>query len=383
LKRLVATPAEAKAAGPGTVVGVPGRLCRTLGLSLPTKDPSTLRKMAYSQLERRGLARGSIQTTLFDCHSLPDRGSSASGDSRVSVDVLSDLPDDLELANARGYTAAARLFPLPENKLLLWQEQGQLILSAGCGGKLVHSQVIGPVSRLQNGAAQEINLTLIALEGEGFVDETTNGLVVWGDYSEDDLGTLRSGLDMPVELKRRPAPSAALASSESAGELVPNSVTATRHRHRRTWIVLCGVIALIMAYLVVLHRMNSRVEGLEAQIPQLEKQVSQTKDVAERVQQAQARWNTLRPVLEPKRYPLVHLTHIARVMPGGGVRINDFASKIKEVVVKGEARDAASAYEMLRLLQADEELKVYNWSMPQPSVQRDSRATFEIKGNLR
>jgi len=129
--------------------------------------------------------------------------------------------------------------------------------------------------------------------------------------------------------------------------------------------------------------MNSRVEGLEAQIPQLEKQVSQTKDVAERVQQAQARWNTLRPVLEPKRYPLVHLTHIARVMPGGGVRINDFASKIKEVVVKGEARDAASAYEMLRLLQADEELKVYNWSMPQPSVQRDSRATFEIKGNLR
>ena len=386
LKKSIATLAEAKVAGAGTVVGVPGRLCRTLGLSLPTKDPATLRKMAYSQLERRGLAAGSMQETLFDCHSVPGGGSGAigdTGDTRVSVDVLLDLPDGLELGNARGYTAAARLFPLPKNKLLLWQEQDQLILSGSSDGKLVHSQVIGPASRLQNGAAQEINLTRIALEGEGFVDADTNGLVVWGDYSENDLAPLRAGLDMPVELQRRPAPSAALAASESAGELVPNSVKVTRRRHRRTGIIFCLMIALIMAYLVVLHRMNSAVESLEAQIPQLEKQVNQTKDVAERVKRAQSRWNTLRPVLESKRYPLLHLTHIARVMPGGGVRISDFESKIKEVTVKGEARDAASAYEMLRLLQADEGLKVYGWSMPQPSVQRDSRATFEIKGKLR
>jgi Tfp pilus assembly protein PilN len=149
------------------------------------------------------------------------------------------------------------------------------------------------------------------------------------------------------------------------------------------WMMLCLVATLAMAYIVVLHRMRSQVEALEAQIPDLEKQVEQTKGVAEKVKQIQARWNTLRPVLEPKRYPLVHLSHIARVMPGGGVRIVDFESKIKEVKINGIARDTAAAYEMLRLMMADAELKVYNWEMPQPSVQRDSRARFEIKGKLR
>ena len=384
LKKAVATPGEARVAGAGTVVGVPGRHCRTIGMALPSQDPTVLRKMAFSQLERRGLAHGSIKDTLFDCHPLPDSESTRDGDdTSVSVDVLSELPDGLELSNARGYTAAIRLFPLPKNRLLLWQEQGQLNLSAARDGRLVHSQVIGPASRINNGAAQEINLTRIALEDEGLIDDSTDGLVVWGDYTEDDLAALRTGLDMPVELKQRPNPSAELASRETAGQLVPDSVHATRARHRRTWIVLCLIIALAMGYLVVLYRMKRGVEVLEAQIPQLEQQVNQTKDVAERVKQAQARWNTLRPVLETKRYPLVHLSHIARVMPGGGVRISDFESKIKEVKIKGEARDAASAYQILRLLQADSELNVYNWSMPQPSVKSGDRATFEINGKLR
>ncbi|MEZ5324521.1 MAG: hypothetical protein R3F19_05615 [Verrucomicrobiales bacterium] len=381
LKKSVASPFDAKVAGPGTVVGVPARYCRTIGLSLPTKDPLVMRKMAYSQLERRGMARGSAKETLFDCHTLPSQGDSA--DTHVSVDVMSDLPDGLELANARGFTASTRLFPLPENKLLLSQEHGQLVLSAGCDGKLVHSQVIGPVERLQNGAAQEINLTRMALEGEGVIDSRTNGLVVWADCTEEDLSKFRAELNLPVELRPRPAPSPALASSESAGELVPASVKKTRARRRRTWMVIALIAVLAMAYLVAIHRMKSRLDALASQIPSLEKQVEQTKDVAAKVQQAQARWNALRPVLEPKRYPLVHLSHIARVMPGGGVRITDFESKIKEVVVKGAARDTAAAYEMLRLMKEDEELKVYNWEMPQPTLQRDSRASFEIKGKLR
>ncbi|MDA0814317.1 MAG: hypothetical protein O3C21_18240 [Verrucomicrobia bacterium] len=381
LKRSVATPVDAKVAGPGTVVGVPAKYCRTIGLSLPTKDPVVMRKMAYSQLERRGLERGSAKETLFDCHILLQ--SRGKDHTEVSVDVMSELPDGLELENARGFTASARLFPLPDHKLLLSQEQGQLVLSVGRNGKLIHSQVIGPFERLQNGAAQEINLTRIALEGEGVIDERTNGLVVWADCTEHDLANFRAGLDLPVELKLRPAPSAALASAASAGQLVPASVRLTRSRRRRTLMVICLIAVLVMAYLAALHRMKSRLDSMEAQIPNLEKQVDQTKDVAAKVQQAQERWNALRPVLEPKRYPLVHLSHIARVMPGGGIRVTDFESKIKEVSVKGVARDTAAAYEMFRLVKENEELKVYNWDMPQPTVQNDSRASFEIKGNLR
>jgi Tfp pilus assembly protein PilN len=380
LKKSVATPDEAKVTGSGTVVGVPAKHCRTLAFSLPSDDPAVLRKMAFSQLERRGLSRGSVEQTLFDCHA---QGAKANGETQVSVDVLSELPEGLELTNARGYTAAARVFPLPENKLVLRQEQGQLILSVSRDGKLAHNQIIGPIERLNNGAAQEIQLTRMALEGEGLVDDSTRGLEVWSDGTEEELATLRAGLDMPVELKPRPSPSVALATSETSGEMVPTSVVATRKRHRRMWMMLCLVATLAMAYIVVLHRMRSQVEALEAQIPDLEKQVEQTKGVAEKVKQIQARWNTLRPVLEPKRYPLVHLSHIARVMPGGGVRIVDFESKIKEVKINGIARDTAAAYEMLRLMMADAELKVYNWEMPQPSVQRDSRARFEIKGKLR
>lgn len=384
LKKTVATPVQARAAGAGTVIGIPGRHCRTLGLKLPASDPAILRKMAFSQLERRGLARGPMKQTLFDCHQLPDGDAGNASDSCVSVDVLSDLPADFELPNARGYTATARLFPLPGNKLVLWREHGQLILSASRNGRLVHSQVIGPVSRLQNGAAQEINLTRIALENDGLIDRAPDGLEVWADdISEEALAPLRACLDMPIDLRPRPDPSCELASMETAGKMVPDSVHATRRRHRRAWMTFCLIIALAMAYMVVLYHMKRGVEGLEAQIPQLERQVNQTRDVAERVKRAQARWNTLLPVLEPKRYPLVHLSHIARVMPRGGVRISDFQSKISEVKLQGEARDAGSAYEMLRLLQADPGLDVYNWSMPQPSVQNEGQATFEINGKLR
>lgn len=367
-------------AGPGTVVGVPAKHCRTLALNLPSGDSAVLRKMAYSQIERRGLARGSLEETLFDCHS---QQSDHDGETSVSVDVLSDLPDGLELKNARGYTAAARLFPLPANKLVLWREQDQLVLSVGRNGKLVYNQVIGPIDRLKNGAAHEIQMTQMALESEGLISDGNRGLEVWMDDPDIDLSVLRSGVGMPVEVKPRPEPSAALATSETTGEMVPSSVLVTRKRHRRTWMFLCLAAALAMAYIVVLHRMRSEVSALEAQIPDLEKQVEQTKGVAEKVKQIQARWNTLRPVLEPKRYPLVHLSHIARVMPGGGVLITDYESKIKEVRIRGIARDTAAAYEMLRLMVGDEELKVYNWEMPQPTVMRDSRASFEIKGKLR
>ncbi|MEM7386708.1 MAG: hypothetical protein AAF514_17360, partial [Verrucomicrobiota bacterium] len=135
VKRRLESPRDA---GKGMIFAVPSSHCRTIVVTLPTGDESLFQDMIRSQLEKRGMS-GEKGPPLFDYQVLhrSDR------ETRVSVDILAaDLPADFRLPGARSYVSAARALAVPDHKLVLWREHGNLVLSAGSGGQTAFSSIV-------------------------------------------------------------------------------------------------------------------------------------------------------------------------------------------------------------------------------------------------
>jgi hypothetical protein len=177
-------PAAASLGKRSVVVALPTRACRTLSFRAPTHDRQLVRKLAYAQLEKRGLAAGSLEQTSFDCH--VHSGGPAS---LVSVDVVTPSSVSFDLEKARGLFAFPRLFNFPTGKLIILEEQGRLVLCAGADGRLVYSQIVSATRDLDGRAAPEIRIATLALQQQGVVREIS-GIELWGDFSAGDAQSL-------------------------------------------------------------------------------------------------------------------------------------------------------------------------------------------------
>ena len=103
-------------------VALPARLCRTIAFSAPVQDRNMVRRLAYAQLEKRGLTAGSMENTAFDCQ-VPDTGG---GRAVISVDVVpAETFSRLPGTGLSGVIPFARLFPPPPGKLVILAEQGR------------------------------------------------------------------------------------------------------------------------------------------------------------------------------------------------------------------------------------------------------------------
>ena len=290
-------PALAAAGKGAVVVALPARLCRTLSFSAPTQDRQLVRKLAYAQLEKRGLSGGSLEQTPFDCH-LHQPGDEGS---LVSVDVVTPgSPPAWEVPNARGFVPLPRLFDLPAGKLVILEEQGRLVLCAGTAGRLVHSQIVSATRDLNGHAAPEIRIASLALQQQGVVPDIT-GVELWGDFSVGDAQELSDQLKLPVQARVRPAPDPRAVEREASAQLLPAKARLAlglRRRHQMRWGAVAAV-ALLGLWWGFAQR--AKLSGLERRAAQLEGAVSASsgetgKLQAEqgRVRAAQERWAALR-----------------------------------------------------------------------------------------
>ena len=101
---------------------------------------------------------------------------------------------------------------------------------------------------------------------------------------------------------------------------------------------------------------------------------------AEWVQTSSDRWRSLEPAIDLDYYPLVQLNQVTRGRPPSGVVIREFETKGRSIRIRGRARDAQLAFRFEEGLEANEALGAYQWNMPNPKVERDNSATFEIQG---
>ncbi len=374
------------------VVALPARSCRTFAFSAPTEDHQLLRKLAFAQLEKRGLTTVGVEQTAFDCHVMVQGG----GHSLVSVDVVTpEAAATLNGSKARALVASARLFPMPAGKLVVVEEQGRLVLCASSGGRLLHSQIVSANRDLNGHAAPEIRIASLSLQQQGVLPEIT-GIELWGDFSAGDARELSEQLSLPVEAKARPAPDSPTVRREASTQLLSLGARQALHRRRLgllRWVALAAVILPLLWWVFGQHK---KLANLEAEAARIETALNiPTKTTGngpdqdriraenEIVTAAQARWTALRMALEPRRYPVAHLDGLSRCLTAGDVVLTRFESKVAEVSASGTARSAMDAYNYFNAVSKDGPLGVYGWSMLQPVIGADGSASFEIKGKMR
>lgn len=359
------------------VIGLPASACRTIGLILPQSDESVLEQMIIAQLEKRGIKGVAGEGRNFRWHQLGAAGPLAI----LSVDVLADpFPEPLAVPHATDYTAALRLSQLPQGHIVVIEEQGDAILAAGYQGKLFHSHIVGQHSDDIADLAQDIQLTRLSLEAQqGF--GLITGVTLVGSWSSQARAELTAATSLPVELTPQLPKDAGLGAQDWTKLLPPSVLDAQISARRRSKLIRISVLAVLMAAaLTFLGFSYLRVQ--EQKADSLAGEVEKTAPAAEKVKKTAEHWKALAPAIEQNRYLLVQLNDVTSVMPPSGIVIRKFEAKTTEIEIRGEARDAQTAFQFLEDIKKHRNLGRYEWSMPQPSV-REKTASFRAQGKLK
>jgi len=372
----VGSPAECRESGRGMVVGLPATACRSLGLILPDTDASLLPSMIEAQLERRGIIVEKGKVPNFAWHMLAHNA----GLTFVSVDVLaSPFPQDLSVTHAANYTAALRMMQLPANDLVVVEEQGLLVLAANVQGKLWHSHIIGTAESTPADLARELELAKLSLEAqEGF--GAIRGVALVGDRLAPLISVLKKWTAIPLSTVTALQPHRALKLDAFQKMLPPAVYEAQASRARRGLFLRVGVLTAIL-YVLIFGFGWFYLNTLKAKVEKAEAEIRRTSEPASEVRTTKQRWTALEPATNSQRYPMVLLSQITAIMPPSGIVLKRFDTKLNEISISGDARDAQTATLFLEDLKKHTKLKAYSWSMPVPSV-KDKVASFKIQGKL-
>lgn len=356
------------------VIGYPAEKVTTFPVLLPDTEESLHDSMIYSQLEKRGLLSGSEGELLYD-YEIVHRGSEGN---TFAVSVVSGVSNELVDPNAAGYAPAAALHSVPGNACLLWKEQGRLVLAIYKENEPVHLQVLSGGDRLGATIAGEINLILMGLRGDSCTEDSMPEMLVLkvDDSSAEERESFEGALNLRVQVTS----TSCVSPGRISDRLLPAAVTRARRKRKAKSRNSVIFAVLFIAYAVGLSVMIIKSRNTAAEISSLKRQIDIVEPDVARVQQVDQRWRNLEPAFEKSWFPVVQLSRITSALPGSGVVIREYRTSGRNIRLRGQARDVQLANRLLEDLQAMEEFKAYDWSMPNPKVERNNTATFEIEG---
>ncbi|MDF1861686.1 MAG: hypothetical protein P1U87_15825 [Verrucomicrobiales bacterium] len=360
---------------PDVVIGLPSALVSTFAVALPPTDSSLHTNMIHAQVEKRGLA-GTPGETLIDYDLI---GHDPEGDT-FAVTVVPPLPEELIVTTAAGYSTAAALLPSPVDGCRIWMEQGRNVFGIYHEGIPIHVQVLSGSTELDRSAAQEVSLTLMSLQG----DPALSGHLPSGlefcvpNLAPQSVQIFSEVLDIPVTESHRP--NAVVDRVEGRDKLLPPAVSRSRSSRKNGQRAVIIGTAVLIAYCVAAAWMWVSARNTANEIESMERQLSILEPDVERIQQVEQRWNVLEPAFEKTWFPVVQLSRLTSALPGSGVVIREFRTNSRNIRVIGQARDVQLANQLLEDLQGMKEFAAYDWSMPNPKVEKNNTATFVISG---
>lgn len=375
-------PASAAASVKKAVLALPARWCRTIALAVPPADAKLARALAFTQLEKRGLATGTADQTSFSCQVLPG----LNGTNLMVVDVLTPAAvTALAAVKTHGVVPVARLYPLPDQRVVIFREGARTILHAGLAGQPAHVQGLTSRHADPEAMASEISLTLLTLRQQGLLS-TPSGIDWCAPLPDSERQLMESIIGLPVEVKSRPAP---VFRSLDPG-LQPPELRAARQRSRGRLLRGAALAAVPVAGLWWWQQQHRQLLALESEANRLGAAVTASSGATaearagtELMRGTQQRWQSLRMALEPKRYPLVHLNHLTRCLGDDSIVLTRFETRGPDVSLSGTAQSAGEAYHYFTTVNADQDLKICAWSMAEPALKNDGTANFELKGKMR
>lgn len=268
----------------------------------------------------------------------------------------------------------AAAYPEEETVLAVWAEQEHLIVAICESGKLGWAQTLPTIDA--ETVSSDLPQLLLAAEMEGV--PTTFSRVLLANDLGDLEPALRGVLGIPV---LRFAVDTSLPVPDT--NLLPPSWSAEAHGYERTERLRQRLMMVAVVYLVLLAGAfvylawtKRRVQKVDAQIAQLQPQLTST-------QARRQRWETLAPAVDWHRFPVEILYQAWNARPSQDLRITLVNTGLNDFAIEGEAPSAAIAVAYFNKLKDNPELSAFEIQMPnQPAILPNEHAQFRIFGKL-
>lgn len=362
------------------LVALPAAAVSTFLADLPPVEEALHESMILAQVDKRGLAGKGSPLVDYERLARSDRGDT------FAVRVVPELSPGWIVPTAAGYTLSAALHAPTLARAAspdatgasLWLEHGRFVLGLFVGGIPALVQVLGGKPELGKALASEVNLILLGLKGEHLFEQTPPAelALFLGETDPERLAEFRAALSLPVRVESPLPP----AKGEARPRLLPAEVS--RHRRRRRAVARnLALLAIgLVAYAVAGVWIWKEAQATKREIASLEHRIAIVQPDVERVQLAEERWRALEPAFDKDLFPVVQLSRITSALPGSGVVLRQYRTTGRQIRLRGQARDVQLANRLLEDLQSMDGFGRYEWRMPNPKVERNNTATFEIEG---
>ena len=369
---------ELPAGGKDAIIGLPAQECTSIAFPVPTADQSLFEAMAFAQLEKRGLSNGSAEGTVFTHHVIERNA----GSSLISIDVLpQDFNEDLCVKNnPAGYTASCRLLPIPDHKVVILREHGRLLLVVGRHGRMIFSQILTSGNEFNEAFVQEVNLSILTLQGSGQLATERVGLEIWAAADEESMRFLESRFTYPVAFAKKPGPDPRLV-KDAAKPMLPFPVQEQNARRRRRQKIRTGVLVALLIYVAVGMGFALYTQSQKTKAERLEREISANRPNVEFIKRSLTRARMLAPAIDKRFFPMRQLNEITGAMPASGIVIHRFETRNQSIRLDGLARDPQIVFQLKEDLENHPEFRGYTWDMAPPNVNsQNNTAQFTING---
>jgi hypothetical protein len=354
-----------------TTLALPVAQVYCLPLWLNETDARQFRGMIDLQVELRGLKPRGNGQAIFDWSVVAED----SARTLVSVGVLpGSLSPELHAEAYESFDLSARYFRFPENALTIWREQDRLALAITRGPHLVYYQALAE-GQITSRVLQDLNCVRTALEMQGILTPLQK-VTLWTEVTPEELIALKGAFPLPIEQSECPPP----VSPGQPWKLTPASVgEAQRARESQRWLRRSLYIFLVF-YLLAVGWLVTHFVLTSLETKKLRKWQTDNAAAVQAVQDGQTTWKELGPVVDTNRYPLELLFHASSSLPAD-LHLTLFEASYQHILIKGEAKNVAGAFQFLSKLKADPFFTGYTLDMSNPRPLPNDLAQFQIEGN--
>ena len=358
-------------AAKSTTLALPVSQVHGVAFWLNEIDARRLAEMIPLQLELRGLHPRQQEPLIFDWSPVTWEASRT----LVLAGVLpASLSKEIEGEGYGSFDLSARYFALPEDALTLWREQENLVCAITRGASLVYFHVLGD-GTIGPRILQDLSSVMTGLALQEVLAPLQQ-IVAWFDATPAELASLKEALQLPVRPGERPPPQI----PSTPWKLVPAMVHQARQAHeKRRWrrrAILLG----IALYALIAAALAGEFLFASAKVKELESWQAQHAQALALVRDTKAAWKDLRPVVDEKNYPLELLLNAAQAIPADQLHLTLFEAGDGHVLIKGEAKNVAAAFQFLDSLKKRPGLAEYQWEMGQPHLLPNDLAQFQVDG---
>jgi hypothetical protein len=367
--RRLSTPSEVQGE---MVVSLPAEYTFTFPAWLATSDRAVIPEILHLQLEKRGLLNKNSGESIVDYRVIETRENQTLA---IATVLQPEFPKELAFERVKRFEPSAYAFVLPQDRLIIWREQGRLTVAATRGCDAVAVQVLGD-RELSETAALELKCIAFQLEAQRFCERFL-GITLWGEFTVEESERLQRHLGLKVTRDAVPPPDLPKVRSK----LLPPEVSFLHERRRRRRRIRSAISLLAAIYVLGVLGLIGSIYWQRRVADDLRQHILAQSPTVSAIQGTAERWLQVELAVNPKLYPVEVLYQVAALLPHDGLRLTGIDIQNGKVAIRGEASTSPAAFKFAEDIKAKPDLKMFSWQMASPILRPDGRAEFTIEGD--